>query len=152
MILEARLRELLQGCDDVYTSLDSVYLPLDQAQVLRTRNLRLIPAEPQRPGGRALVTLFLLDKDCQRSLPREASRFHGTPAERWLFDQPAYGSSSWHCPAWAEVPDQAIGVDEAAWSDLLADCGLQLIELMPGNWKERPGAFFQDVMVLAKQG
>lgn len=290
MSLEARLRELLRGCDGAYTSLDAVYLPLDREQVLRTRNLRLIPAEPRRrggkvsyaewahvvgvfqtlvgqqcewrddlrvldvgcgsgllaiacepfigrgrytgidvaasqiefcrghypaatceflhldtvnpfyapdqapeprpwplqdasfdmvtalsvwthfreedarfylaelarvlrPGGRALVTLFLLDEDYRRSLPREAgqvSQFHGTPAGRWAFDQPAYGATGWRCPAWAEVPEQAIGVDAVAWSELLADCGLELLEIMPGNWKERPGAFFQDVLVLGK--
>lgn len=31
-----------------------------------------------------------------------------------------------------------------------ADCGLELLEIMPGNWKERPGAFFQDVLLLGK--
>lgn len=290
MSLEARLRELLRGRDDAYTRLDAVYLPLDREQVLRTRNLRLIPAEPRRrggkvsyaewahvagvfqtlvgqqcgwrddlrvldvgcgsgllaiacepfigrgrytgidvsasqiefcrghypaatceflhldtanpfyapeqgaepqpwpladasfdmvtalsvwthfreqdarfylaelarvlrPGGRALVTLFLLDEDYQRSLPRTAdqvSRFHGTPADRWVFDRPACGSSGWRCPAWAEVPEQAIGVDAAAWKALLAECKLELQQLMPGNWKERPGVFFQDVLVLGR--
>lgn len=290
MSLDARLRELLRGREDAYAHLDAVYLPLDQARVLRTRNLRLIPgqarrrggklsyaewahvagifqtligqqcgwrddlrvldvgcgsgllaiacepfigrgrytgidvsasqiefcrehypagtceflhldvgnplyapgqaADPRpwplesasfdlvtalsvwthfreedarcylaelarvlRPGGRALVTLFLLDEDYRRSLPRAAgaaSRYHGTPAGRWVFDRSAYGSTDWRCPAWAEVPEQAIGVDEAAWSALLDDCGLRLLELMPGNWKERPGVFFQDVLVIGK--
>lgn len=106
-----------------------------------------------RPGGRALVTLFLLDADYHRSLPRPeglASRFHGLPVARWLFDRAAYGSSSWRCPAWADVPEQAIAIDSDAWQALVEDCGLRVRDLLPGNWKERPGAFFQDVVVLEK--
>jgi len=288
--LEARLRELLRGCDDAYTSLDALYLPLDREQILRTRNLRLIPVEPRRrggkvsyaewahvvgvfqtlvgqqcgwrddlqvldigcgsgllaiacepfigrgrytgidvsasqiefcrghypadtceflhldtvnpfyapdqtpeprpwplpdagfdmvtalsvwthfreedarfylaelarvlrSGGRALITLFLLDEGYRHSLPRESgqvSRFHGTPVQRWVFDQAAYGSAGWRCPAWTEVPEQAIGVNPEAWNELLAACGLALLDIMPGNWKERPGAFFQDVLVIEK--
>ncbi|GAB3281965.1 class I SAM-dependent methyltransferase [Parahaliea aestuarii] len=104
-----------------------------------------------RPGGRALITVFLLD-DAYAARPDSAgsSRFHGTPTERWCFDQPEGESGGWFYPAWADVPEQAIGVTRAALDALLAESGLRQLAFYPGNWKERPGAFFQDVLVLEK--
>ena len=34
-----------------YASLDSQFLPMDRDQILRTRNIRLIPNEDNRRGG-----------------------------------------------------------------------------------------------------
>jgi len=47
-----QLQALLARCDNPYGLLDAAYLPQDQARVLRTRNLRLIPGEKRRRGGK----------------------------------------------------------------------------------------------------
>ncbi|WP_290741820.1 class I SAM-dependent methyltransferase [Haliea sp.] len=120
------------------------------------RDARFYMAELERvlePGGKALVTVFLLDEAYHATLPRtagKAARFHGTPLERWVFDQPAYGSSEWLCPGWAQVPEAAIGMTPAGLASLLEASQLQLAAHYRGNWKEVPGPFFQDVLVLEK--
>tara|TARA_R110001599_G_scaffold76384_1_gene209029 strand:- start:38514 stop:39395 length:882 start_codon:yes stop_codon:yes gene_type:complete len=120
------------------------------------RDARFYMAELARvlqPGGKALVTVFLLDEDYSASLPRATgapARFHATPLERWVFDQPAYGASDWLCPSWVEVPEEAIGITPAGLASLLDSNGLKVSAHYPGNWKEVPGAFFQDVLVLEK--
>jgi hypothetical protein len=67
-----------------------------------------------------------------------------------VFDQPSYGSDAWFHPKSADVPEAAIGVTEAGLARLLAASGLQLAERHPGNWKEVPGAYFQDVLIFRK--
>ena len=79
-----------------------------------------------------------------------AARFHATPLERWVFDEPAYGASGWFCPSWVKVPEEAIGITRAGLASLLDASGLALSAHYPGNWKEVPGPFFQDVLVLEK--
>jgi SAM-dependent methyltransferase len=106
-----------------------------------------------KPGGRAIVTFFLLDGDYEASLAiREDAegRHHGTKQTDWVFDRPAYGSSDWFCPAWARVPEEAIGLTPRGLERLLEASGLSLAQVYPGNWKERPGIFFQDVLVFEK--
>jgi SAM-dependent methyltransferase len=106
-----------------------------------------------RPGGKAVITFFILDETYRRSLPRPAGvrgRFHMTRQKSWIFDQPSYGSDAWFHPAWVEVPENAIGVTEAGLERLQKASGLTLLELHTGNWKEQPGVFFQDVLVFRK--
>ncbi len=105
------------------------------------------------PGGKALVTMFLLDEAYHATLPRtgkQEARFHSTPPQRWVFDQPAYGADEWFCPGWAEVPEEAIGITPAGLASMLDGTGLTMCAHYPGNWKEIPGPFFQDVLVLKK--
>ena len=45
-----RLRRALR--DNAYRVLDRMYVPMDRARVLRTRNLGLIPTEADRRGGK----------------------------------------------------------------------------------------------------
>jgi SAM-dependent methyltransferase len=105
------------------------------------------------PGGRALVSFFVLDEAYEESLPRRSSqpgRFHTTAQDRWVFDQPAYGSSMWLHPEWADVPERAIGVTEAGIERLATTSGMRLVDHHPGSWKEAPGVFFQDVLVFER--
>ncbi len=105
------------------------------------------------PGGRALITAFVLDEAYAASLATrtsEPARFHGTPKDRWIFDQPVAEDEGWFCPAWAEVPEAAIAITERALHAALEAAGLGLVQHYPGNWKEVPGPFFQDVLVLER--
>lgn len=106
-----------------------------------------------KPGKKAIISFFILDEGYTNSLGKrknEAGRFHATNQMRWIFDQSAYGSTHWLCPAWTKNPEEAIGITSAGLDLLLAEAGLQLDRLYAGNWKEMPGVYFQDVLVLQK--
>jgi SAM-dependent methyltransferase len=106
-----------------------------------------------KPGARAIITFFVLDGLYRDSLPHRSGRpgrYHDMPQDHWIFDQPTYGSRDWLHPAWTKVPEQAIGVTEQAMAQLLEDSGLRQVRMYPGNWKEVPGLYFQDVLVLQK--
>ena len=45
----------------------------------------------------------------------------------------------------------AIGVTTAGLDRLLAASGLQIVKHYPGSWKETPGVYFQDVLILRRQ-
>ena len=73
-----------------------------------------------------------------------------TKQDLWVFDQPSYGSKMWLHPKWADVPENAIGVNEAGLERLVENAGMGLIEHHQGNWKEMPGVFFQDILIFQK--
>lgn len=106
-----------------------------------------------KPGGKAIITFFLLDHLYQNSVNTRSAKvgsYHLTPQLEWIFDQPAYGSSEWLTPKWAKVPEYAIGITTEGFKHLASTAKLDLIEQYPGNWKEVPGVFFQDVTVFGK--
>ncbi len=103
-----------------------------------------------KPGGRAMITFFLLDDAYRRSLGRRddgKGRYHNTRRSDWVFDQPSYASDAWFHPAWAHVPENAVAVTPDGLNRLLAASGLRLSEHHQGNWKETPGTYFQDVLI-----
>jgi len=106
-----------------------------------------------KPNGKAIITFFLLDEIYRNSLEirsNQEGRFHMTLQDQWIFDQPSYKSNMWFHPKWAQVPESATGVNEAGIDRLIARSGMKLIEHHQGNWKEVPGAFFQDVLIFQK--
>jgi len=106
-----------------------------------------------RPGGKAIITFFLLDNkylDGLSSRNNQTSAYHKTRKDRWIFDQPAYGSENWLHPIWAETPEEAIGITKAGFKKLNASTCLQHHETYQGNWKEIPGIYFQDIVVFSK--
>jgi SAM-dependent methyltransferase len=106
-----------------------------------------------KPGRVAIVTAFVLDDGYEASLEHRSTavgRYHMTVQDRWVFTEPAYGSSTCFAPAWATVPESAIGITREGFDDLVADAGLELVEFHPGNWREAPGLYFQDVAVLQR--
>jgi SAM-dependent methyltransferase len=106
-----------------------------------------------KPGGRAIITFFVLDKAYEESLAirSDASgRFHGTKQTLWVFDQPAYDSKHWYTTKWAQNPEYAMAQDKAGYDELLKSSGLKQIKFYQGNWKEQPGLYFQDVAILEK--
>lgn len=106
-----------------------------------------------RPGGVALITFFLLDREYEAvqagERPRETPH-HAGSAERWIFDRPAYDSKDWLCARWARVPEDAIGVTEPGLARMLAPTRLRRSACYPGIWKGQGGIDLQDVLVLRK--
>jgi SAM-dependent methyltransferase len=137
------------GRFDMVTAL-SVWTHLNEADAL------FYIAEVSRvlgAGGKAILTAFVLDDAYQHSLGSRsgaASRYNMTRPEKWIFDRPAYGSDAWFYPSWAKIPETAIGIAESGLDRLAAAANLRLIERYPGNWKDVPGVFFQDVLVFQK--
>lgn len=108
-----------------------------------------------KPTGKALITLFVLDESYERKQSQPLSgkgRFHNTPQKTWVFDQPSYGSDDFRHPAWADVPEAAIAITKAGLDRLLDQAGLTIAQQYDGNWKEAPGLYFQDVVVLQRAG
>jgi SAM-dependent methyltransferase len=107
-----------------------------------------------KPGGKAIITLFLLDELYKGGLglrSKKPGRYHMTSQDEWIFDQPAYGSDAWFYPKWAQIPENAIGITDVGLNRLITAGGLELIEHYQGNWKEKPGIFFQDVLIFKKR-
>ncbi len=107
-----------------------------------------------KPGGTAIITFFLLDDLYEKSLiarDSQQSAFHATRKDRWIFNQPAYGSADWLHPHWAQTPENAIGITSKGFDNLITGAGLQVKNYYPGNWKEIPGLYFQDVIVFNKK-
>jgi SAM-dependent methyltransferase len=104
--------------------------------------------------GKAIITFFYLDEHYRASLEKRKSgtgRYHSTQQRNWIFDKPAYSSSKWFTPKWTKVPEDAIGVTESGFSELLQSAGLKVTNYYPGNWKENQGLYFQDVFILEKE-
>lgn len=98
-----------------------------------------------RPGGVALITFFLLDERYIRVVAA------GT-AGRFLFDRSCTGSGEWRYPSWASVPEQQIGLTPKALLVLADTASLSLERTYQGSWKDEPGPYFQDVVVLRRPG
>ena len=106
-----------------------------------------------KPKGRAIITFFYLDEDYEESLSKrnnEKGRFHATNQLNWIFDQKAYDSEDWFSTKLVKNPEDAIAISKNALSLLIKDSGLKIYDHYPGNWKEQPGLYFQDVFVFEK--
>jgi SAM-dependent methyltransferase len=106
-----------------------------------------------KPGGKAIVTVFLLDKQYEDSMPLRADqpgRYHSTNQNDWIFTVSAYGSANWYTVPAAQHPEDAIGITQEGLDILLKNSGLKLVQYYPGNWKEIPGVFFQDILILER--
>ena len=106
-----------------------------------------------KKGGKAIITFFYLDESYEASLPLRSDttgRYHSTNQLNWIFDESAYGSKNWFTPKWTKAPEDATGISKEALNTLLAESGLKLVKYYPGNWKETPGVFFQDILIFEK--
>ena len=106
-----------------------------------------------RPEGRAILTFFVVDPETQHGdrMGTAAMPEYSAPDDRtWTFDTPAYDSQDWLYPAWAAVPEVAIGVRKPAFEAALEAAGLKTAAMYPGAWRQNLGLFFQDIVVLEK--
>jgi SAM-dependent methyltransferase len=134
---------------DVVTAL-SVWTHLNEADA--TFYFREI-ARVLRPGGKAIVTFFLLDKRYhafRQTSPASESAFTFRRPDRYDFDRSVDGSDAWLYPAWAAQPEEAIGVTPAGIQRLEARSGLRLADVKHGYWTEQVGLHFQDILVFEK--
>ena len=94
-----------------------------------------------RPGGRAVITYFLLNDESRAFVDRDLdvvkmkANWDGDPLCR---------------VANLEVPEHATAHDEARVRAFTAEAGFSISEIMFGNWCGRPGAGLQDVMVITR--
>lgn len=106
-----------------------------------------------KPGARAVISFFRLDKLYDQSLTIRTDaigRFHATNQRKWIFNEKAYGSDCWMSPQWVQNPEDAIGVTEEGIRRLTRESGLVIDQYYPGNWKEQPGVYFQDILIFQK--
>jgi SAM-dependent methyltransferase len=106
-----------------------------------------------KDNGKAIITFFHLDQDYRDSLPKRSNdkgRFHNTSQNDWIFDKSAYGSKDWFTTHWTQTPEDAIGIAPEGMDVLLKSSGLKVKQYYPGNWKENPSVYFQDIFILEK--
>jgi len=106
-----------------------------------------------KKGGKAIVTFFYLNDEYKASLPKRSNstgRFHNTNQQDWVFSVSAYNSKNWFTTPFVPTPENAIGVTEEGIEILQKSSGLQMVQHYPGNWKEAPGVFFQDILIFEK--
>ena len=114
-------------------------------------NIRIVAVESFHMENKGITTFFYLDKQYRESLSKRNTglgRFHSTRPKNWILVRKAYDSSDWFTPKWTKVPEGAMGVSERGFKNILKDSGLKVADYYPGNWKEIPGLYFQDVFVL----
>ena len=100
-----------------------------------------------------MITFFLLDEEYENSLGKrsdENGRFHFTSQNGWIFDLSAYESENWFTLKTAKHPEDAIAITKEGLRILQEKSGLKLVNYYPGNWKEIPGVFFQDILIFEK--
>lgn len=105
-------------------------------------------------GGKAIITFFILDDVYNSTLAsrdNNKGKFHASEKSKWIFNKKVYDSENWHCPAWVKMPESAIGITEDGLNELLQETSLKIDGRYNGNWKEIPGLFFQDIIVLRKR-
>lgn len=102
------------------------------------------------PGGHLLFTGFIQGEESEgpHDLPAR-SRFHNTSPRRWNFSESL--GNGWHTTKWAEPPEAAIAISQEALDSALADAGLNAARVVHGTWRERPGLFFQDIIIATPQ-
>jgi SAM-dependent methyltransferase len=98
----------------------------DEAEHYLAETVRVL-----RPGGRALVTFFLLDDASRAAIAdgRAALAFHEPEGHVAVLRE--------------ELPEEAVAYDEA-WVRARA----RVRDVHPGGWRGRPGRSFQDLVVL----
>ena len=104
-------------------------------------------------GGRAMITFFILDDLYYETVSGRTdvmSDYYPQPRSRWIFGNSINGDKDFFCPAWVSVPEVAVGVNEIEFLKLSDSLNLKILTKMLGSWKDRPGAYFQDIVVFEK--
>ena len=120
-----------------FTFLTSVFthmLPEDMENYLREI------ARMLKPGGRCLITYFLLNPDSQRCLDQGLTN-------------PSFPHEAVGCRLWRnKYPEAAVAYEESRIRTLYQTYGLQVIEpIRFGTWSSRPdGLSYQDIVLARK--
>ena len=106
-----------------------------------------------KPGGKAIITFFLLDEYYEKTLSAndKENPYNATKPGSWLFTESLLETGEWYYPAWVTTPENAIGVTPKGLDILLQNTDLQTKTIHPGNWKNIPGIYFQDIVILEKK-
>jgi ubiquinone/menaquinone biosynthesis C-methylase UbiE len=90
-----------------------------------------------RPGGRALVTAFLMDEVALGSSAGSAFAFPHREADAWFMSLRTRSAN--------------VAIADDAWAAMVERTGWSIADLRRGSWSGRPGTTleFQDVVVLA---
>jgi len=105
-----------------------------------------------RPGGKAIITFFVLDDGYQELLtsrPAENPYSKRDPTKH-TFDVATDGSDAWRHPSWVQTPEEMIGVTPAGLERLAKTSGLKVDAIHRGNWRSKAGLFYQDVVIFSK--
>jgi len=114
----------------VLTSVFTHMLPDDTRHYLR-EIARLLA-----PGGRVLMTAFLLDEATRRSIAAGRADF-------------SFGHDLGGCSVErADIPEAAVGYDREAFAGMLAEAGLSASRSCPGSWRGSDGVSYQDILIL----
>jgi SAM-dependent methyltransferase len=94
-----------------------------------------------KPGGRALVTFFLLDEESRRMIAEGRSGLEFLEPEG-------------HVSVLSDdVPEEAVAYDEGWVYERVGTHGLRILEpIRNGTWCGREGVSFQDIVILEKTG
>jgi SAM-dependent methyltransferase len=88
------------------------------------------------PGGRALVTAFLLDEDSRRAIEEHKTAF-------------TFGNALNGCFAESgTMPEGSVAYDRAVFNGMIAAAGLGAGQFHRGSWRGADGPTYQDVLVL----
>ncbi|SNT02077.1 Methyltransferase domain-containing protein [Ekhidna lutea] len=102
--------------------------------------------------GRAIISFFILDKYYDTFLKnKSAIPQHNALSFDWTFNADAYDSCNWKTTKWALSPEDAIAINEDGLNSLLQESGLEIDGNYPGTWKNYPGLYFQDILILKRK-
>lgn len=103
-------------------------------------------------GGKAIITFFILDEHYE-SFQKNQHKvlLHNASSFDWSFNKPAYDSSDWLTTKWADTPEDAIAIKEDSLKNMLDNASLKISKYYPGTWKNYPGLYFQDILILTKK-
>jgi SAM-dependent methyltransferase len=97
-------------------------------------------ARSLKPGGRALITAFLLDDEARERIAKGLAAFdliHSVDRNEVFTSKP-------------EVPEAAIGVDAEAFRRWAHEANLQVTGVYPGKWGHDLHLSYQDIIILMK--
>lgn len=103
-----------------------------------------------KSGSKAIITFFYQDEAPELKRTKEMGRYHNTQQDLWIFSEKAYRSENWRTTPWARVPEDAIAITPDGLKKLCDESGLKVELVYRGNWREKPGVFFQDVIIFSK--
>lgn len=106
-----------------------------------------------RPDGKAIITFFVLDEGYQEFLKTRPAEnpYSKRDPKKHTFDLSTDGFDDWRHPSWVKTPEEMIGVTSKGLAELEASSGLKVETIHRGNWRSRPGLFYQDVVTFSKR-